>query len=345
MRIYLILFTFLFSASLESAPLLSIICSGRNDNYGGNFLDRMAFFMHSADRFKIKTELVIVEWNPIKGKPGLFEIIKEWDKKLPFKNKVRVIVVSEENHQKFCKYYDCQNTPFSFQEFPAKNVGFRHAKGKYIIQTNPDNFFSLTLIKRVEKAINNQFTGIIVGEPVRIDVKPVSSFVSLIDMDPKNIKNYLEELDQEFSSEIKGDCSPLGDFMLFKKDSVLKMKGFPEDPMGISHFESPFLCKYFQKNKYERLMRKKGFTTYHFDHGRQYSGGAVAQETDKALINAGLNKSRGCKQGNALRCICLSSIYSFSKNRPEKMKELCQELPQNDENWGCFNLKLEEYQI
>jgi hypothetical protein len=124
-------------------PYVSIVIAARNDNYGGNFLERMQAFLDVllplAAHYSLSTELIIVEWNPPLGRPRLRAVLS-WP---GCKNTgdVRIIEVAEVIHRRMqnsekLPMFDCL----------AKNVGIRRAKGTYILVTNPDVLFSEELI-------------------------------------------------------------------------------------------------------------------------------------------------------------------------------------------------------
>jgi hypothetical protein len=123
----------------ETEMDLSIIMAARNDNYGGEvYRDvepatptpqrlRMAqsfYTLHEAFK-NIDYEVIVVEWNPIKG----VEKISDW----PFMQhpKVRFIEVPD-------WFSDGLIGNQEFHEYHAKNVGIRRAFGKYVLCTNPD---------------------------------------------------------------------------------------------------------------------------------------------------------------------------------------------------------------
>ena len=57
-------------------PKFSIITTGRNDNYDGNFSDRLAYAMSMNMRQMPEEEFIFVEWNPIMDKPLVCEGLK-----------------------------------------------------------------------------------------------------------------------------------------------------------------------------------------------------------------------------------------------------------------------------
>jgi len=124
-------------------PYVSIVIAARNDNYGGNFLERLQTFLNVliplASEYSMRAELIVVEWNPPKDKPRLSDVL-EWP---PHGNTIslRFIEVPTTVHARMANserlpMFDCY----------AKNVGIRRAKGSHILVTNPDILFSEALI-------------------------------------------------------------------------------------------------------------------------------------------------------------------------------------------------------
>ena len=125
-------------------PHLSVVVVSRNDDHGGNLLQRMQLFvtgwLEQAKRHALSSELVIVEWNPLPDRPRLAQVL-EW----PKDNgpcTVRIIEVPPEIHRRF-KHSD--RLPL-FQMI-GKNVGIRRARGRFILVTNIDILFSNELVQ------------------------------------------------------------------------------------------------------------------------------------------------------------------------------------------------------
>jgi len=130
-------------------------------------------FLRSLDRFELPIEIILVEWNPLDGYEPLADIITRWHTSVPFHHPVRVITVSKENHERFISKFSYTDGYKSFQEYPSKNVGIRHARGKYIIQTNPDIFYPLSTIRFIENLIRSMIfkmllSAVILAENVSI---------------------------------------------------------------------------------------------------------------------------------------------------------------------------------
>lgn len=106
---------------------LSIVSAGRNDNYGGDFEERV---LRAFDRNRVEAsvdvEWVFVEWNPTDN-PYLSE-------KLARLYEVRCYVVDPAIHERLT---DPEQGMVYHANF-AKNVGLRRATGDWILSTNPD---------------------------------------------------------------------------------------------------------------------------------------------------------------------------------------------------------------
>lgn len=119
--------------------ILSIVLSGRNDNYGGNFNRR--FFraakhnVHFLEKAGIEFEYLFVEWNPIPGQPLLSDCFLRTIKQ------GRAVVVGPDVHAAYGL-----NPSMDFYEMPAKNAGVRRAVGGYILVTNADILFDEALV-------------------------------------------------------------------------------------------------------------------------------------------------------------------------------------------------------
>src|SRR5271163_2327585 len=127
-------------------PYLSVVVASRNDDHGGNLLDRMQAFvnglMQQCCRHELDAELIIVEWNPPPDRPRLAEALR-W----PDTNghcRVRIIEVPAALHQRF---QNADRLPL-FQMI-AKNVGIRRARGRFVLATNIDILFSDELMAHI----------------------------------------------------------------------------------------------------------------------------------------------------------------------------------------------------
>ena len=120
-------------------PYLSLVVTARNDDHGGNLLDRMQAFVSGwiaqSRRHAIPSELILVEWNPLPDRPRLAEVL-QWPADFG-PCQVRFIEVPPELHQ---RYAHAEALPL--YQMIAKNVGIRRARGRFVLATNIDILFS-----------------------------------------------------------------------------------------------------------------------------------------------------------------------------------------------------------
>jgi hypothetical protein len=121
---------------------MSIVLTGRNDDYGGGFRQRLfRAASHNArlfDRAGVTAEFVLVEWNP---RPGAPLLACEFVARLP---RARAFVVAPQVHEAYSL-----NPFMAFHEMPAKNAGIRRAAGEWIVATNADVLFDDDLVARL----------------------------------------------------------------------------------------------------------------------------------------------------------------------------------------------------
>jgi hypothetical protein len=125
-------------------PYLSLVVTARNDDHGGNLLRRMQAFVNAfiqqAKKHGLVSELVIVEWNPPEGRPGLMDVL-QWPAMLGPVS-VRFIEVPGHVHRRY-RYSEA----LPLYQMIAKNAGIRRAQGRFILATNIDIILSEELIE------------------------------------------------------------------------------------------------------------------------------------------------------------------------------------------------------
>ena len=100
--------------------------------------------IHFTNKYKIDTELIIVDWNPPQKRKLLHEILPK-----PNKSKyliIKYIVVPNDIH---LLYERSEEIPL-FQ-MTGKNVGIRRANGKFILCTNIDILFTDKIMRELSK--------------------------------------------------------------------------------------------------------------------------------------------------------------------------------------------------
>jgi hypothetical protein len=130
---------------------LSIVITGRNDNYGGDFNRRLQNTIHWLfywlNQHKISSEIVFVNYNPLSHQPSIatmidFPTATDWAS-------VREIIVPTEIHEKIIAKYARVCKPVPVMEFIAKNIGIRRAQGEFVLATNADVIFDPELFRHL----------------------------------------------------------------------------------------------------------------------------------------------------------------------------------------------------
>ena len=204
---------------MDSTPYLSIIATGRNDDFGGDFNGRffraLRFNHEKLTSAGVPHEFVFVEWRPIERRPFLATLLAaEFEALGP--SVLRSFVVDSDFHEALSL-----NPRLQFQEFIAKNVGIRRARGRFVLTTNTDIYLGRGVIDRL--AACELETGILY-RAARHDLK-AGCDVSAIDW------NLLEDAR---NCEIVNDIRPplftnaSGDFLLLDSATYHRLRGFNE---------------------------------------------------------------------------------------------------------------------
>src|SRR5687768_3259466 len=65
---------------MRAEAYLSIVAASRNDDHGGDPLLRTQIFINNLSRqcqkYGLAAELIIVDWNPVAGRPGLAAVLE-----------------------------------------------------------------------------------------------------------------------------------------------------------------------------------------------------------------------------------------------------------------------------
>lgn len=199
-------------------PYLTIVLTGRNDNFGGDFNRRLVRALGYNDRqltaAGVPYEVVFVEWRPVAGRPLLGDELRRW---LPqIDERLTTIVVDARYHEAFT-----QNPRLQFHEFIAKNVGIRRASGSYILSTNTDIYLSRDIVSLFAHRALRPMT---VYRATRVDLKPSIDTSHLDDEAFLDAGNHL----------VVNTMSPpamtnaAGDFLLLDRLSWHQLRGFNE---------------------------------------------------------------------------------------------------------------------
>ena len=203
----------------EPPPFLSIVVTGRNDGYGGDFNARYVRALHfNHDRLvehDISHELVFVEWNPVPDEPLLAELLAA-----EFPGPARPVNVSYVVDR---RYHDALtlNPHLKFLDYVAKNVGIRRARGSFILVTNLDVLLGRHVIEVIASRQLEQRT---VYRAARVDIK--------LGVDPGHIDWTFVEDERNYARRpvLKPPLyqGATGDFVLLDRGSMHAVRGFNE---------------------------------------------------------------------------------------------------------------------
>lgn len=180
---------------------LSIIITGRNDNYDGDFDQRLVIALAKNIRSLPDAEFIYVEWNPYLDR----ELSSHKVKKV-FGDRVKLYVV----HPKFHDHYYKND---GFIEYPAKNVGIRRASGDFILCTNSDVILAPNTVSRM----NGELKKNVIYRAERIDITPGCLQVAF-PLNPKDIVGYNP-----------GVTNACGDYLLLDRGTWFRVTGYCEE--------------------------------------------------------------------------------------------------------------------
>jgi hypothetical protein len=203
----------------RAAPYLSIVVTGRNDDFGGDFNGRffraLRFNHQQLADAGIPYELVFVEWRPLAGCPYLASVLEsEFSDLGP--DILRCYVVDPTYHDALSL-----NPRLQFQEFIAKNVGVRRSRGHFVLTTNTDIYLSRGVLGCLASRSIDEGA---LYRAARCDLKSHSD-VSRVDWD---------QLEDERNYDIVNVIRPplftnaSGDFLLLDRTSYHRLRGFNE---------------------------------------------------------------------------------------------------------------------
>ena len=129
---------------VSERPKISFVFAVHDPEYGGGLLASTQRHIDAlialANRYRLLSEIVIVEWNPRQDRVRFRESLR-WPDDLGHVS-LRFIEVPAEIHRTLP---NADRLPIF--EYIAKNAGLRRARGQFLLATNPDLFYSPALIR------------------------------------------------------------------------------------------------------------------------------------------------------------------------------------------------------
>ncbi|MHC4662641.1 MAG: hypothetical protein ACYS8W_13245 [Planctomycetota bacterium] len=337
---------------------LSIVVTARNDDHGGNLLERMQLFVtaliEQCKKYNLDAELIIVEWNPPSDKPRLKDAL-EWQGDFS-PCAVRIIEVPESIHSRF-KYSD----KLPLFQMIAKNVGTRRAKGDFVLATNIDIIFSDELISFLaSRKLRRGRMYRIDRHDIPQDVPAGTSLDELLKYCRENVirihrregslthatGHYHEVLPPirrrwsvveklrdlglgtpEMRSRLHTNAC--GDFTLMSRKDWFRLRGYPEIEIFSFHLDSLF-CHAAHHGGARELVLEEPMRIYHIEHG---AGSGWTPEAE-AKLKKRLQEA-GIEELNHDRFEALA-LQMRKKRKPV----IC-----GDEDWGLARESLTEFLI
>ena len=130
--------------------MLSIVTTGRDDNYGRHFVHSMKLSLNNTikilEQEKLTYEVIVVDWSPL-------------DKKL--EDNLELQEIKNNNNVKFyvvepAKVEKKGLNPKNFYEYFAKNVGVKQTKYEWILIHNPDILLSKEIVTNIHDVMRNK---------------------------------------------------------------------------------------------------------------------------------------------------------------------------------------------
>jgi hypothetical protein len=199
---------------------ISIVLTGRNDGYGGDFLGRLIrtlrFNHEQLVSRGIAHEIVFVEWAPPRDRPRLCDL---------------VFSALPELDRSICSWYEVDeryqhelslHPSLAYLEFIAKNVGIRRARGRLVLTTNSDVLLGRTILDVLQRG--SLKSGVVYRAPRHdVDLGDGRSSVEWATLeDPRVLTRPVRALKPPYFA------GGTGDFMLLDRESFHRLRGFNE---------------------------------------------------------------------------------------------------------------------
>jgi len=237
------------------APYLSIVLTGRNDNFGGDFNQRLfaavAYNHRLLARAGVNYELVFVEWRPVAARTLLADLLRRHIPEVA--SRLTTYEVDEPYHEAFS-----QNPRLQFHEFIAKNVGIRRAAGSYVLATNTDIYLSRNVVGLFAQ---QALRPMVLYRATRVDLKSGLDTTNLDERvltDPRN-QVIVNTLTPPFFTNASGD------FLLLDRYSFHALRGFNEVFRVAKILIDANFCYHAAENGV--LLVDTGLQVFHFGEG------------------------------------------------------------------------------
>ena len=331
----------------RSNPHISFVLVGRNDNYGGDFADRLQrsvqHTLSGIQKFGIHAELLFVNYNPWE-QPPITNFIN-W-KVNAAQTPLRIITVPNTVHTQLLASH--LSKPLPVLEYIAKNAGIRRALGEYILCMNPD----ILLPDAVFEAMRNlqtdtyytadridflDYENNIPAHFIRIHLKghvqpytQHSAFNLIIarcynkllcawklnSVHFKKLFDFLEWKVYYNNIEYKLHCNAAGDCMLMHKSKWQLLKGYNEQTFLPLHVDSLMVVQAAAAGLKEEIF---GQPVLHREHERRFTSNTANSDERDA--------------------------YEYFQAEAKLLLHANKNYTYNRDDWGLANFALPEIQL
>lgn len=347
---------------IDNAPYISFVGFARNDDYIPNRAElhnfSLNFLIRQLKDLRIPSEIILVEWNYSDDLPPLAETIKievesTW-------TTLRVIRVPSKYHERY-KHWKLK----PFHVGAAANVGFRRAKGKFILPMASDVFLSDDCLKKIaskELDIHSFYR----CDRYDIDSGVLEDFIGnrndFFTKCSKNIKAHHSYIHQESSFQIADlHTNASGDFCLVSRDLLCQIRGLKEGKdVGGFDIDSLILHALNGLGSKQTLLPDdcRVYKLFH-EKSTARSVEQVYKGWQKNLERIIHRLTKSNKAVNDVRVLfnypkrrysyAPGAIFdSFEKNFVRPARQWAKKIPPfhlNGENWGLGEEELEEHKV
>ena len=294
----------------NARPYLSLVLTGRNDNYGGDFRSRLQNCISNAFEqlvaLGMSAEILFVNYNPTDDNEPIERFIN-WPKST---NKVVVKILTIPNSVHVMLVADGQRKDVPVIEYLGKNAGIRRAQGEFILSMNPDIILTADVLNELKqlnssnyyRANRVDFSGDLNGNYslTRVFMKghdyPINQIEEISSISRKNkwantwkrltpkVKSVLNLLSIPVYYNNVGNqfhCNVSGDFMLMHRNHWIELQAHNEHTFLSLHVDALMVVQAAHLGLKEVVLNHP---IYHQEHARRYDATKVNPDFEKAYI-------------------------------------------------------------